>query len=350
MTNTLGGIPWVQRAAVATVSAQSTELVTPVGQLGSWDLIFQDEFEGSSLDLSTWEPSWFGGNGISNPVNSDEDSCYDSAQVSVSGGSLKLLAERTTNPNCRTRNGDQAEFASGLVNTRNSFLFAYGYMESRIFLPGSDGALFNRPTFWTDGTGDWPSTGGIEVVGVLSGRLPCWHYHYLDASGVHQAPGGCVNFDEPEGDFLIGWHTYAAEWEPGRITYYYDGVEVGSVSDGVVDDEHFVILNHGINDRYGINVPATVEVDYVRVWRRGEPGTENNPPEAYNQSLTTDEYTEVAITLSGSDPDGDLLTYRVIEGPSHGILSGAAPNLTYIHTADASGTDSFTFLVNDGSL
>ena len=236
----------------------------PFGPSGTWNLIFNDEFNNNSLDLKTWEPSWFGGIGISNPVNTDEDGCYDSTQVSVSGGTLNLTAESTSNSSCRKRDGSRADYVSGLVNTRNGFLFAYGYMEARMYLPGSNGDIYNWPTFWTDGTGDWPSTGEIDVMESLSGHQPCWHYHYLDSSGKHQGPGGCVNWSDP-----TGWHMYGAKWEPGRITFYYDGQEVGTHTDGVVDAEHFIILNNGINDRYGINVPATVKVDYVRVWKEG---------------------------------------------------------------------------------
>lgn len=75
----------------------------------------------------------------------------------------------------------------------------------------------------------------------------------------------------------------------------------------------------------------------------------NNAPTADPQSKTTNEDTAVAITLTGSDPDSDPLTFQVATGPSHGSLSGTAPNLTYTPAANYNGPDSFTFTVNDGS-
>jgi hypothetical protein len=54
--------------------------------------------------------------------------------------------------------------------------------------------------------------------------------------------------------------------------------------------------------------------------------------------------------LTGSDPDGDPLTYAIVTGPAHGTLSGTAPNLTFTPTAGYTGTDSFTFTVNDGHV
>jgi hypothetical protein len=76
----------------------------------------------------------------------------------------------------------------------------------------------------------------------------------------------------------------------------------------------------------------------------------NRPPEAEAQSVTTAEETAISITLTGTDADGDSLTYQVISEPGHGTLAGTPPNLTYTPNADYTGTDSFTFTVNDGTV
>ncbi len=74
----------------------------------------------------------------------------------------------------------------------------------------------------------------------------------------------------------------------------------------------------------------------------------NNPPTANAQSVTTSEDSVRAITLTGSDPDSDPLTFSVVSNPGHGTLSGTAPNLTYTPAPNYNGPDSFTFKVNDG--
>jgi hypothetical protein len=76
----------------------------------------------------------------------------------------------------------------------------------------------------------------------------------------------------------------------------------------------------------------------------------NDPPVANNQSVTTPEDTALAITLTGSDQDGDLLSFAVIAQPTHGVLTGTAPNLTYTPAENYNGSDSFTFNANDGNL
>ncbi len=75
----------------------------------------------------------------------------------------------------------------------------------------------------------------------------------------------------------------------------------------------------------------------------------NDPPVAASQSVTTNEDTQKSITLTGSDVDGDALTFSVVTGPAHGTLTGTAPNLTYKPSANYNGADSFTFKANDGS-
>ncbi|MHC4556344.1 MAG: Ig-like domain-containing protein [Planctomycetota bacterium] len=76
----------------------------------------------------------------------------------------------------------------------------------------------------------------------------------------------------------------------------------------------------------------------------------NSPPVARPKSITTQEDTPVPITLMASDRDSDQLTYHVLTGPSNGALSGTAPGVTYTPTLDYNGTDSFIFIVNDGTV
>ncbi|WP_193213919.1 Ig-like domain-containing protein [Luteolibacter marinus] len=80
------------------------------------------------------------------------------------------------------------------------------------------------------------------------------------------------------------------------------------------------------------------------------PTDPNTAPTANPFSLTVLEDGQVAATLSGSDPQGDSLTYSILISPTKGTLSGTAPNLTYRPNANANGSDSFTYRVNDGEF
>ena len=71
----------------------------------------------------------------------------------------------------------------------------------------------------------------------------------------------------------------------------------------------------------------------------------NDAPVATNQTATIDEdYPLDLNSLTASDADGDMLTFRVISGPQHGqIVSGF-----YNPERDYAGVDTLTFVANDG--
>ncbi len=246
----------------------------PNGPTGAWSLKFSDEFDGSSLDLSKWRPNWLAGTdtALTPPINALESGCYDPAQVSVAAGVLKLEAVAITpgsRSGCITRSGANAAYASGIVTSRHDYTFTYGYMESRIWLPPGSGLGQNWAAFWADGTGTWPTTGEIDVMEVLSNHIPCWHFHYQDSSGNHQGPGGCPTLSQLNGNYS-GWHIFGAAWEPGSITYYYDGQQVGQITAGVTSASMFLILNYAVSatGTPPIVVPQHMQVDYVRHWQR----------------------------------------------------------------------------------
>ena len=81
------------------------------------------------------------------------------------------------------------------------------------------------------------------------------------------------------------------------------------------------------------------------------PSTTNTPPTANAFSITLNEDTTSSTkALSGSDSDGDALTYRLISYPKHGKLVGSYARLRYIPHANYHGTDSFYYKTNDGTI
>jgi len=76
----------------------------------------------------------------------------------------------------------------------------------------------------------------------------------------------------------------------------------------------------------------------------------NQRPEASDLSLALAEDTTRAVVLGGVDPEGKVLTFKVLTQPIRGKLTGTAPNLTYTPNANTFGNDQFTYLVNDGEL
>src|ERR1700722_14469916 len=186
------------RAVIGSTTAPvpSTPTLTPSGSgsqsgpaAGPWHLTFEDEFNEKQLNTDNWQPNWLGytNNAITNDVSgSYELSCFDPAQVTVSGGSLALTAlhhPRTT------KSGAPYQYDSGLVNTLAHYTFTYGFLEAKIWVPTSTcgsgdvpkapaKCVSDFPTFWaTEAAG----SSEIDVMEGLQG-LACFHFHDNDPS------------------------------------------------------------------------------------------------------------------------------------------------------------------------
>lgn len=100
-------------------------------------------------------------------------------------------------------------------------------------------------------------------------------------------------------------------------------------------------FTYSATDSSGHTTTSTVQINVASV---------NDAPTAASQSVSTNEDVAVGITLSGTDVDGLIASYAVTQQPSHGTLSGTAPNLTYTPNENFNGSDSFQYTVYDGAL
>lgn len=221
-----------------------------------WKLAWRDEFNGTTLDASLWTRNWFSSTRYSNPVNGREDACYDAQLVSVSDGALHLGTATNADSTCRRRDGSTAPYRGAHVNTNGKHDdFRYVFFEARVRFAGDGNDLFNWPAWWTNGQ-NHPEDCEFDIAEVLSDHRPSWHIHHS---------GGTE--DGRPSDNGNGWHTYGLRWTENGQTFYYDGANVGSAS-VTCDAPHYMILANQINQDYGVHVPATMDVDWVRVWRR----------------------------------------------------------------------------------
>ena len=206
-------------------STTSTDInvVDPVEPVSDWQLVWADEFDGTSIDDDNWthEVNCDGG-------GNNEAQCYtDSADNSyVSEGSLKIVA-------LPAEEGAQKPYTSARLNTRYKADFKYGRIEMRAKMPSGQGSW---PAFWMMPTdevyGGWPRSGEIDIVEAVNLKAadidgnPENHIygtlHYgqewpnNDSSGqAYSLPSGA----NPADDF----HTYAIEWQEGEIRWYMDG-------------------------------------------------------------------------------------------------------------------------------
>src|SRR5690606_10928137 len=124
---------------------------------GSWQLVFQDEFDGIRLDTSKWYPTWFNVGGTMNAVSTA------ASNVTVSDGIARLQLSSTT--------------TGALIHTypyKNSGRFAArvgDYVEARLWFAGDGSQVFNWAAWWINSTDDYPAGGEHDVAEVLVGEL-----------------------------------------------------------------------------------------------------------------------------------------------------------------------------------
>ncbi|MEM1248801.1 MAG: Ig-like domain-containing protein [Acidobacteriota bacterium] len=122
-------------------------------------------------------------------------------------------------------------------------------------------------------------------------------------------------------------------------------VALQSSFSGGLSFNHSVTLSEGTNE---ITVEAVDQCQNVTTQSDQLDVSSNSGPTVYPATIQTQEERAVGIQLSGNDPDGDQLTYEVVDAPEHGVLSGVPPALSYLPNLDYSGPDQLRFRATDG--
>jgi beta-glucanase (GH16 family) len=248
-------------------------------------IIFQDDFNGNSLDGSKWElcPEW----------DRQGRSSWRDDMVSVSGGMLRLKFMRDPQLGAsRTRNRALADnwIRAGAVRTLTKdwpwkplFENNYGYYEARIKFPvvsGTWGAfwLMSRTQGLTANEGmDGTEIDIIETIGNDEGRYN-GALHWNGYGSQHKSAG---SDDAPlpvniyDGEF----HIIAFEWSPSEYIFYVDGTEFWRVdggarfrNSGINQNPNYIKLTVEGADWAGLLpddfTEAEMLVDYVRVYNQ----------------------------------------------------------------------------------
>jgi hypothetical protein len=209
----------------------SEEGMPPPAGYTAQQMVFDDQFSGTSLDTTKWN-SYLGAQGVvwnnygrlatpysgPNTPFSNEAAMFGPSQVSVNNG-LTLTAERNTNAYASTY-----PWLSGAITTEGKFTLpttgwyvqvkakmpdqSQGMWPSIWFLPG----VFGTPTNELDGyEGGWPGADPNQIM----------HSTYFSDQGQQQNTSSVI------ADVSAGYHTYGFQFIPGRsFTAYFDGWRV----------------------------------------------------------------------------------------------------------------------------
>ncbi len=224
-----------------------------------------------------------------------DTSIPDASVVTISDISL---VETTANMLPANAFGDNAtagtkvkkSYTSGRISTQNLKTFTYGRFEVRAKVPNGQGYL---PAFWLMANdenvyGQWPRCGEIdcmEVMGQDTNKL----YGTIHYGNPHAESQGTYTIKDGEKSFSDDFHTFTCDWEPGKITWYVDGIKYHEESNwhsttegqgtltypAPFDQPFYIILNLAVGGSWVGNpneetnfVNNPFVVDYVRVYQK----------------------------------------------------------------------------------
>ena len=236
-----------------------------IPRLPGWNLVWNDEFNGTSVDLSKWEYEVNGDGGGNYELQ------YYTANRSNSSLDSGYLAIRALKENYQGK-----QYTSARMRTRNKGDWKYGRMDIRAKMPYGRGLW---PAIWmlpTDTTyGGWPVSGEIDIMECL-GHDPWTIYgtiHFGQSVAGHQQLGG--KYTLASESFAGGFHVFAIEWDSTSIKWLVDGLQYYSVTKGSPFDKRFhILLNVAVGGNWPgspdefTTFPQMMTVDYVRVYQR----------------------------------------------------------------------------------
>jgi beta-glucanase (GH16 family) len=230
----------------------------PVEHLG-WKLTFQDEFDGSSLDMKKWNPNdpW-------GAERNRELQAYVKDAFAVKDGLLRIQAEKRD----ALYAGKQRAYTSGMMTTYGKFSQQYGRFEIRCRVPKGKGMW---PAFWLlpEPLGWPPEIDVLEILGHQPEKLYMTH-HFNDDQKVHRSHGG--SWIGP--DFSAEFHEYAVEWSAQSMVWFVDGVERFRSEKDIPQSRMYLLVNLAVGGDWPgapdatTAFPGALEVDYVRVYEK----------------------------------------------------------------------------------
>jgi beta-glucanase (GH16 family) len=253
-----------------------------------WKLVWNDEFDGTDIDLSKWDyhidgHGW-GNNEWQYYTNNSNNSFLQDGKLII-----KAIKEEY----------EGSSYTSAKLVTQGLAEWTYGRFEIRAKLPIGQGMW---PAFWMmpndlEKYGDWPACGEIDIMEYL-GQEPNKVYGTLHMGNPHYYIGGDIVLEN--GTFHDDFHVFAVEWTPTELRWYVDDNMYYSMTDWYTretsndekvpspapfDRPFFMQLNLAVGGNWPgypdetTVFPQTFEIDYVRVYQPADGKYNLRPPQ-----------------------------------------------------------------------
>jgi beta-glucanase (GH16 family) len=256
------------------------------GPLGNWNIVWSDEFGGTSINTRNW--TFETGNGSGGWGNNELEYYTSLPQNAyVSNGLLHIVALH------QSTNG--FNYTSARMKTEGLFSAQYGRFEFRAKLPTGAGywpALWMMPE--DSAYGGWAASGEIDVM-ENTGTVATNVFGTLHFGGAYpnqaQSYGPSYNF--LSGDSVTNFHNYVLEWTTNAISWYLDGqlyetqtnwwsssnptnTSIQNPYPAPFNKPFYIIMNLAVGGTLGGTpnnsvFPGDMQVDYVRLYNLTAP-------------------------------------------------------------------------------
>jgi len=266
-------------AAAQSLSANNYAISEPMPSHAA-KLIWSDEFNGKSLDMSKWsfdtsrnKLGWYNKELQYYAANRPEN-------LRLENG--KLIIELRKDPAAIDRFADwgNQQYSSAKIVTKGKAAFDTGFVEVSAKLPCTRGTW---PAIWMlpEGDSPWPDGGEIDILEQVGSQPNVAHatlHTRLFNHVVHTGRGA----ETPVPTACSAFHRYQLAWTNEAITIGVDGRaymrvrndQSGGSGAWPFDTPFYLILNLAMGGDWaaakGIDdaaLPQRMEIDYVRVWQ-----------------------------------------------------------------------------------
>ena len=246
-------------------------------EIEGWNIVWQDEFDKDSLDLTKWSRE-IGGHGWGNnelQFYTDSDS-----NSYVENGNLILKAQVV--PQGIGSSRGLRYYSSARLRTYGKGDWKYGRIEVKAKVASGQGiwpAIWMLPTDWL--FGGWPSSGEIDIMehvgydlGVVHGSVHTEAYNHK-INTQRSSARKIANVDTE-------FHVYSIIWDKDKISFFIDDVQYflfendqqGNYKTWPFDQRFHLLINIAVggdwpgNPDNSTNFPRKMLVDYVRVYEK----------------------------------------------------------------------------------
>ena len=283
--------------------ALAAEPQVGTGETDGYKLVWQDLFDGTSLNLDRWNIEVNGDGGGNNELQ-----YYTARPENVSvgddgegNGCLILTAKK------EVYNGKQC--TSGRITTKNKIAFKHGKIEAAIKLPQTANGLW--PAFWMMGNDfdqvGWPRCGETDIMefghqnGIKNGTQDRYFNgacHWGTAWNDHRQHANAItnSYSLQDGEF----HIYTCIWDQDKVAMYVDldrnpnasPYYIMTIPETTTDQTHpgyyfhkenFILFNLAVGGNFpgiwdinsitalneGNNYQQSMYVNYVKIYQKG---------------------------------------------------------------------------------